>query len=885
MNAALPSGTRLGRYEIRSLLGAGGMGEVYRARDPKINRDVAIKVLPASLSADVERLRRFEQEAQAAGALNHPNILVIYDVDTHDDGAPYVVSELLEGETLRERLGGAPLPQRKAVEYALQIAHGLAAAHQKGIVHRDLKPENLFITKDGHVKILDFGLAKLIEPADTSAAQTDVPTRKVNTGAGVVLGTIGYMSPEQVRGQPADHRADIFSFGAVLYEMLSGRRAFRGDSAIETLNAILKEEPPDLTAVNSQVAPGLERVAQHCLEKRPEQRFQSASDVAFALEALTGNSGSTQVSAIKDLKRLTARERIAWLTAGVLLLAIASLAFLYGRRSPVDASVLRFFVSPPEKTVFTFHDVIYSTAVSPDGRLLAFVPLAAGQTQLWVRPLDSLNAQPLEGTTGATSPFWSPDSRFIGFFAEGKLKKIGATGGPPQTLCSAPPEVNSGTWNREDTILFTSGQGDRGILRVSASGGEPTTISRIDKSKGEIYQFWPYFLPDGKHFLYLAGHAQRETSTLCVMSLEGGETRPLIQTPSRVVYASPEYLLYVREKNLLAQPFDAAALRLTGEPIPVAERLLYFNPTGWAEISVSDNGVLAYHTGQFVSRLVWLNRKGEEIGSISSPNAYEAPRLSPDGRKLAVSVADSRTGANDIWIYDLTRGTSTRFTFDNTTENGPVWSPNGQRLAFTADRGDAPFLHQKMLSDSGSGEPLVKPAGGLQSACDYSADGQFIIYKDFDPKTLADLFILSKTGERKPFLQTPFNESSARFSPDGRFVAYVSDESGKAEVYVRFFEGSGEKWQISNTGGESPVWNRNGKELFYIGADNKLMSVPLKTDKTFEAGTPNALFAIESREKDYDVAPDGERFLFNSLTGTPPLPITVVVNWTAELKR
>ena len=454
-------GTKLGRYEIRLQLGAGGMGEVYLARDPKINRDVAIKVLPAAFSSDAERLRRFEQEAQAAGALNHPNILAIYDVDTQD-GSPYVVSELLEGETLRGQLNGTALPVRKAIDYALQIAHGLAAAHEKGIVHRDLKPDNLFVTKDGRVKILDFGLAKLIEPLDGSEVSTDLPTRKRNTDPGTVVGTVGYMSPEQVRGQRVDHRSDIFSLGAILYEMLSGKRAFRGESSIETLNAILKEDPPELSESNSQINPALERVVMHCLEKNPEQRFQSARDVVFALEPLSGLSSSrTMTAALSGTTgRPKNRERLAWIVAGVCLFGLlAALPFVisYLRRAPVDERILKMSVLVPEKA--TMIGAVPGMAVSPDGRRLAFIAFSEGQSLLWVRSLDSDSAQALPGTEGTqvvSSLFWSPDSRFIGFFAAGKLKKIDASGGPPQTLCDA-QNSRGGTWNREGVIVFAPG--------------------------------------------------------------------------------------------------------------------------------------------------------------------------------------------------------------------------------------------------------------------------------------------------------------------------------------------------------------------------------------------------------------------------------------------
>ncbi|MBA2705989.1 MAG: serine/threonine-protein kinase, partial [Blastocatellia bacterium] len=515
----LAPNTRLGRYEIRSQLGAGGMGEVYLAHDPKIGRDVAIKVIPATFTADKDRLHRFEQEAQAAGRLNHPNILSIYDVDTHES-TPFVVSELLEGETLRERLSGTALQPRKATDYALQIAHGLSAAHEKGIVHRDLKPDNVFITHDGRLKILDFGLAKLTEPVSDIVGQTDVLTRRVNTDPGAVMGTVGYMSPEQVRGRPADHRSDIFSLGIILYEMLTGRRAFRRDSAVETLNAILKEDPPELSESNSPINPALERVVLHCLEKSPEQRFQSARDVAFALEALSGLSSSRTTTTTLTLpaERPKNRERL-WITAVVLLsLALLTLAFLYLRRPQVESYAMRFSVPLPEKAAGAI-----SLAISPDGRRVAFVASSEGKTQVWVRAIDSLTAQPLAGTEEALNLFWSPDSRSIGFFAGGKLKKVEAAGGPPQTLCDA-TQGRGGTWNRDGVIVF-SPDTLAGLYRVPASGSVPVQITTPDASRGENSNRWPVFLPDGRHFLFFARSAQPENTVIYAGSLDSNERK------------------------------------------------------------------------------------------------------------------------------------------------------------------------------------------------------------------------------------------------------------------------------------------------------------------------------------------------------------------------
>jgi eukaryotic-like serine/threonine-protein kinase len=885
----LAASTKLGRYEIRSQLGAGGMGEVYLARDPKINRDVAIKVLPAAFSSDSERLRRFEQEAQAAGALNHPNILSIYDVDTHD-GSPYVVSELLEGDTLRGQLNGTVLPVRKAIDYALQIAHGLAAAHAKGIVHRDLKPENLFVTKDGRVKILDFGIAKLIEPRDGSEAHTDLPTRKLNTDPGTVVGTVGYMSPEQVRGQRVDHRSDIFSLGVILYEMLSGKRAFRGDSAIETLNAILKEDPPELSESNSQINPALERVVMHCLEKRPEQRFQSARDVAFALEALSGLSSSRTMAAALSLTagRPKNRERLAWIVGLLGLLVALPFAIAYLRRAPVDERVLKVSVLLPEKATMPG---MTAMALSPDGRRLAFVASSEGQYFLWVRSLDTLSAQALPGTEDASSLFWSPDSRFIGFFAGGKLKKIDATGAPPQTLCDAKAGSRGGTWNRDGVIVFASGAS--GLLyRVSAAGGEPSPVTTLDQSRFEISHTWPYFLPDGRHFLYFVRSSQAESGGIFIGSLDSKDTKRLLSTTLSAAYAPPGFLLFLRNEMLMAQRFDADELQLIGEPFPVAEHVAYNVGIGRGAFSVSENGVLAYRTGGGqINQPLWFDRGGKQIGSLGAAGFYVTLSLSPDERRVVEARLDTQTGTTDIWLFDLSRGIPSRFTTHPAPDLNPLWSPDGSRIVFSSLREGVSNLYQKVAGGVGNEEVLLK-SSEAKVPDDWSSDGQFIVYETLNPKTKWDLWVLPMSGDRQPFpfLQTEFNELQAQFSPDGKWIAYTSDESGAREVYAQTFPASGGKWRVSTDGGSQPRWRHDGKELFYIAFDRKLMAVDVKLGATFEAGVPKTLFGTRvltlTSERTYAVTADGQRFLINStLEETSATPISVVVNWTADLKR
>jgi len=892
----LSPGTKLGRYEIRSQIGAGGMGEVYRARDEKLNRDVAIKVLPSMFSQEVDRLRRFEQEAQVVGGLNHPNILAVHDVGTHD-AATYVVSELLEGETLRHRIGGAALAQRRVMDYALQIAQGLAAAHEKGIIHRDLKPDNIFITKDGRVKILDFGLAKLTQ-SESGQPQTDIPTRRVDTDPGVVMGTVGYMSPEQLRGKVIDHRSDIFSFGAILYEMLSGRRAFHAESAADTMSAILREDPPDLSETNKTIAPALERVVHHCLEKSPEARFHSASDLAFALEALSGASsisGQTATAIAPMLDQPKKRERLVWIGATALLalalLAALPFVFAYFRSTPAaEGHATRFFVFPPEKATW----VGGGQHISPDGRRLVFATTGAdGKRLLWTRQLDSLTAQPVPGTEEGANPFWSPDSRFVGFFAGGsKLKKIEFTGGPAQTLADVQAPAG-GTWNRDGVIVFARSFGDR-LYRVSASGGAPTPVTTLDESRKETAHQWPYFLPDGRHFLYLARSVQRENTGVYVGTLDSKERKLLLNADSSVAYAPPGFLLFLRERTLMAQSFDANKLQLTGEPFPIAEQVGSNAVTGRVFFSVSETGVLSFLSSSSPNtQLAWFDRGGKQVALVGMPAVDAALRLSPDEKRLAVSRLDTQAASADIWLIDLARNTPSRFTFDPANEGNSIWSPDGGRLVFFSNRDGVNNLYQRLSSGVGNDEVLLKSAES-KVPFDWSPDGKFILYGVLSPKSAGDLWLLPLFGDQKPtpFIQTEFSEGQGRFSPDGRWVAYISNESGSFQVYVQNFPSSGGKWQVSTNGGAQPQWRRDGKELFYLAPDRKIMAVETNgTGQMFVAGTPKPLFdarinTIFPGTAYYAVTGDGQRFVVNTLVGeAAPAPFTIVMNWTAGLKR
>jgi serine/threonine protein kinase/Tol biopolymer transport system component len=902
-------GRCLGPYQVRSLLGRGGMGEVYRALDTRLGREVAIKLLPAAFATDQDRLRRFEQEARAASSLNHPNVLTIYDIGTTAPelgGAPYIVSELLTGETLRERLRGEMLPLRRAVDYAVQIARGLQAAHEKGIVHRDLKPENLFVTKDGRVKILDFGLAKLKPPSARSMTSTDTKasTQPLGTAPGVVMGTVGYMSPEQVRAEgEVDHRSDIFAFGAILYELLSGRRAFEGGSAVEVLNAILKEEPPEITELGSEIPAALARVMRHCLEKEPAERFQSIGDVAFYLDAIVAEAESKSASQAQlpadSTTTRRSRERLAWATAVALLVAFVSAlawgTFLYFRRAPQDARVYRTSILPPAGTELLRQGAAGRFALSPDGKRLVFATGVGDRSQLWLRSLDESAAKPLAGTEGGRAPFWSPDGRFVAFFAQGKLKKIAASGGPPVTLANVQGAIG-GAWNRDDVILFATNFSP--LQRVSASGGAPTPVTILDTASGEVHHMWPTFLPDGRHFLYHATGSRTggpfDARGIYVGTLGSNERKLLIEGGSNAQYAEG-HLLFLRQNTLLAQPFDAERRELTGEAVPLAEQIE--TDPGLPQIgafSVSAGGVLAYQVraSQSRSQLVWFDRTGRQLGVLGDQAHYVGPELSPDGGRAAVAVRDPATETRDIWLFDLARGVRARFTFAMTHESWPAWSPDGRRIVFMSGREGSYDLYEKASSGTGTEQLLLHDSLNKRPTS-WSADGRFILYHtgESTPQTRQDLWALPLFGEQKPFpfLQTRFSESMGRFSPDGRWVAYQSDESGRMEVYVAPFPTPSGKWQISTNGGRLPRWRSDGREIYYQALDNKLVAVEVKAAATaFEVGAARPLFTIQPGGGyiAWATSLDGQRFLVNTVVEeTTAAPITLVINWTAGLSR
>ncbi len=912
MTLAITTGAQLGPYIIISQLGAGGMGEIWLAEDTRLNRKVAIKLLPASFAQDADRLRRFEQEARATSALNHPNILTIHDIGDHE-GSPYLVSELLEGEVLRSQLEDGPLPSRKAIEYAQQIAAGLAAAHEKGIVHRDLKPENLFVTTDGRIKILDFGLAKL-KPPQVGDADSQAPTQKKITDPGTVMGTVGYMSPEQVRGQEADHRADIFSFGVILYEMLSGRRAFSGDSAVEVMNAILKEEPPELGESNAKISPALDKIVRRCLEKKPERRFQTASDLGFALEALSlpSSSGANRMEmtlgASPWLKRSGLRERIWMIVAGVLALALLAFGVAYFRRPAPVAETIRLFVNPPEKA--TRFDL---PTISPDGRTLAFVATVEGKTQLWAQQLNSTKAIPLAEIGMIIPPFWSPDSQFIVFAEGGKLKKISLAGGAPETLCDSVDVFSGGAWNREGVILL--GKGPSGIMRISANCGTMTAVTTLDSSRGETHHTAPVFLPDGRHFIFYIFTSDPATRGTYLASLDGQEKSLLLPLDNPVVGVAVNpgagnegYLVFVRQGALLAQSFDFSRKQLVGEPLRLAPQVKIYTrviyTANYVRASLSANGVLVLIEGNATEQgasnneypqLTWFDRAGKKLGTVGLPGYYLFPRLSPDGKRLAVVRSVQPTGTADIYLFDLAGGREQRFTFDSAIDTSPYWAPDGSRIVWTSFRDRVGNLYQKAAN--GAGPDVALPRSDFPKyAVDWSADGRFILYREIVPQTKADLWVLSlEDGKPWPWLKTGFNEEVGRFSPDGKWIAYQTDDSGRPEIYLQAFApgapAAGGRWQLSTNGGGNPQWRRDdGRELYYFSLDNKLMAVEVSLGAEVKRETPKELFALNDIRANpgasFAVTRDGQRFLLvTSAEETSVTPFTVVLNWMAEVKK
>ncbi|MFN8179011.1 MAG: protein kinase [bacterium] len=876
----LSPGTRLGPYEVVSALGAGGMGEVYRAVDTRLNRTVAIKILPGHLSRDPERRQRFEREARVISSLTHPNICTLYDVG-QEGGVDFLVMEHLEGESLADRLARERLGMDQVLKVGTDIVAALDRAHRSGVIHRDLKPGNVMLTKTG-AKLLDFGLAKIAEdPGDAAmTALTGVRTaaqgEKPLTEKGTILGTFQYMAPEQLEGKEADARTDLFALGAVLYEMATGRRAFEGKSQASLIGAIMHAEPPSISSLEPMNPPALDRLIKACLAKDPEERIQTAHDVLLQLRWIAEGGSQAGVPAPVAHRRRT-RERTAWSAAAVLAVACAALsATLFLRPAPPSSTIRFRIAAPPGATS------IDGPKISPDGKSLAFSAVdSTGRAMLWLQPLSSLTAAPVAGTEGALRPWWSADGRYLGYIAQGKLRKVAVSGGPPQTICDAGGGAD-GTWGAGDTILFDGGPSDP-IRRVPAGGGVAAAAVTSDSSTVG----WPSFLPDGRHFLYLV---MGKDSRLMVGSLDGKPGVPLgITRASRAEYSPAGYLLFVRDRSLLAQPFDAAKRQLRGEPVPIAEDV-WSASNGAAQFSVAAGGTLLYRSGGFYkAEALWLNRSGQELERVAAASSYANPSIAPDGKRVVLRDADQESGSRDLWTIDPARGTKTRLTFNVPVITSCVWSPDGKTIYYSAqDQGKAVNIFRKAASGAGASE-RVSTSAEEQHIADVSRDGKYLALMTTSRTNSFDVAVLSlDDGKLTPVVATPATEVLPRFSPDGRWIAYVSDESGRSEVYVQSFRGPEGKWQVSNQGGDEPTWRADGKEIYYVGADKRLTAVEISAGDTFAAGVPKPLFSVNLSEGgwwQYQPSADGTRFLvLRPESAEAVAPITIVLNWAAELR-
>ena len=875
----LTRGTKLGPFEIVGPLGIGGMGEVYRARDTRLGRDVAIKILPKEMSADPARRQRFEREAKTISGLNHPNICTLHDVGSQD-GLDYLVMECVEGDTLAKRLEKGPVVLEQVLKYGAQIADALDIAHRAGIVHRDLKPGNVMLTSGG-AKLLDFGLAKpaaLMSGATTTAV---VAVQSPVTQEGTIVGTFQYMSPEQVEGKELDGRSDIFSLGAVLYEMLTGQRAFLGKSQLSVASAILEKEPVPISTIKPMTPPALDHAIRRCLAKEPEERWQTARDLAQELKWI-GESGS-QVD-LQNRKLLGRRlpQRLVWTIAGALGLTVAAVTTIQFRAPKPSLPVLSLSVGAPEGTDLSVSGGDGMLALSPDGRYLAFVAETNGQRWLWLRDLVSGEVKLQSNTLNVTYPFWAPDSRFIGFFADDKLKKIAVPSGSVTTVSEECTDRGA-AWNKDGTMLFTPSTISP-LWRVSADGGKP---ERVTETHGLESHRWPMFLPDAKHFLY-SEYNQGVVAT----ELGSKETKVVLPRSGSVVYVSG-YLLFVREGTLYAQRFDPDKLEFSEEIFPLATGLRDIRARNYLPFSASQTGLLAYRTSGVRAQLTWFDRSGHKLSTAGPPEFFTEMDLSPDESHIAADRG-LLEGSSEIWTVDLLHDSLSRFSY-GFYDVAPAWSPDGRFLAYACQSKTNEYNICKKDSAGTGAEVKLLSIGKQAYPDDWSRDGRFLLYEQPGEATSSSLWVLPMTGDARPitYLNSSYYLAHARFSPDGRWVTYASNETGRVEVYVQSFPAGHGKWQISSHGGDQPSWRWDGKELYYISADRSLVAVPVENGDAFKAGTPANLFAahvgsngIQDDRNQYVASHDGRRFLINTVDERAgQAPITVVVNWMGLLKK
>ena len=889
----LTASTKIGPYEIQSLLGAGGMGEVYRARDGRLARTVALKVLPGTFSGDAERTGRFQREAQLLASLNHPNIASIYGLeDTNHVRA--LVMEFVEGPTIADRIACGAIPVDEALPIAKQICDGVEYAHEQGIVHRDLKPANIKLAADGTVKVLDFGLAKALQGDRTTSDISSSPTlTHMATQQGIILGTAAYMSPEQAKGKSVDRRADIWAFGCVLFEMLTGRMAFSGETLTDTLAAVVKEEP-DWCLLPENTPLRISELLQRCLKKDARQRLQSIGDARIAIEEVVSGGLSDGVP-----QRVENRERrwqrvLPWALCVICAIVASVLAVAhFGHHEPA-VPPLRLTIEPPSGTTLGS-----ALALSPDGTRLVFVATSKGKQMLWMRPMDSVEAQPIPGTEGGDFPFWSPDGKSIGFFADDKLKRLDFASGSIQDLCGA-GEPRGGTWSSDGTIVFAPSV-NTPLMKIPASGGTPVPATDFDPARQERSHRWPYFLPDGRHFLFVQEGNAESPDAIDAGSLDSTRIQHLLTLPmgSAAIY-SDNYLLYSKDGSLVAQRFDSKQIRIFGNPVRLAEDVSPVGiegPTSYVSASVSHSGLLVYRTAaSAISQLVLVDRSGKTLHTIGSPAAYDEPSLSPDQKRIAFSLPNAdEAGSNTLWLMDVATGATTRFTFGGDDTGSSIWSPDGRWIYFTSGRNGQYNIYRKPTDGSADAERVLK-AADTQRPNDISADGRFLLIEDFSSVTNRDLVYstIPPIGEPKAFRATPADETDGRFSPDGRWVAYCSDENhpGDFEVFVSAFPPGGGRWQVSSGGGFWPTWSADGRELYFVSGTT-LMVADIVPGSTFQFRPPRALFPVRLAQgvysqshSGYFALSGGQKFLVNELAGTADSPpITAITNWTSELKN
>ncbi len=904
----LTPGTKLGPYEIVSAIGAGGMGEVYKARDSRLDRDVAIKVLPAHLCKNADLKQRFEREAKTISSLNHPHICTLHDIGQEGD-IEYIVLEYLEGEPLSKRLEKGPLPVPELLKTAMQIADGLDRAHKSGIVHRDLKPGNIVLTKGG-AKLLDFGLAKPqvsvmgVSAATLSAAATMTSPSTPITQEGTIVGTYQYMSPEQLEGKEADPRSDIFAFGSVMYEMATGKRAFDGRSSISVMSAILEKDPEPVSSVHPLAPPAFDRIVQRALAKDPEERWQSAGDIKLELQWLSGHSTSSIPTVSVPKAHKAAPWRIIALACALTVLAFATGWLL--RPAPA-APVIRAVIIPPDKVSFDLKgDYAGPAMISPDGQTIVFAAHGdSSQKALWVRPVGSMAAQRLVGTEGCSFPFWSPDSKWLGFFADGKLKKIAAGGGPALTLSDA-VNPRGGTWSKDDVILFAPNfQG--GLWRVSAKGGAAQEATKI--SGQQTTHRWPYFLPDGKSFVYLAtSHSGGVVNGLGVYfaTLDGKVNKLIMPSDAGAQYANGHLFFHVGSA-LMAQPFNAAKGEVEGEAAAVVDRVQHDAGVWRTLFSVAQNGSLVYQagdSGSLGSELTWMDRTGKKLGKVGERELYIDPRISPDGTMLAVTRGDP---VQDIWTIDLKRNVNTRLTFGGSTHLTPSWSPDGKYVAYSvgSQTQTGNCIRYRLANGGGEensigdadpvpGNTNIPRSGSSCTSPQWTPDGRYVLFvRGSGPNDTAIYGVDMQAAEKKPFLVLAPENSNAfilelRVSPNGRWIAYTSNESGRLEVYLTRFQGPKGRWQVSNNAGSFPDWRKDGKELYFMDPQGTIHAVPIaETGETIHVGTPERLFQmnVSAVGTSFDATDDGKRFLVNISPEQEQTPLVLVTNWMAELKK